>query len=800
MRQTQRFVVLPALLLLIAAGFLPGGGGASLLAAAEEEQVWPRWRGAASDGTAQSGDVFPERFGLRLRWKRELGSGYSAIAVAEGHAVTLFSDGVLDYVGALDAHTGEERWRTTIGPTFPGREGAVDGGCSTPAIDGGRVYALGPRGDLMALSLQDGSIVWRVNLADELGAPVPHWGFTSSPLVTAGRVIVVSGGDDQRIVTAFDSNSGKEVWAAGRDETGVNYQSAALLELDGRSQVVAASDTWLLGLDAQSGSVLWERAHGGQGFYARIVNPVQVDRNTLFFNHRPTEGTLLRLDEEEAAWTTPHLNRNYATPLHRDGTVFGYAGHILTAVDARDGSLRWQSRRPGNGWPILADGHLLVLTKEGTLHVAPASPDGWVESASIQMLERLVWTPPSFAYGMVYGRDSFGEIAAVEVVAGGSDAVAQTASPGAADSRFQRWLAELEQAENRGAAADRFLEENPQTPIIEGNHAHIVYVGEEEDVAARADMLLVREERPLTRVDLGDGRGLFHTSFELHPEARVSYQLVRDYARPGPDPRNPDKGRSFAMFGEVSRILMPEAPPVPPTSLPEGARIESFTLETEPLRVGGQQWGGEREIRVYLPPGYDDSERRYEAIYVHYGRSLAELTDFENGLGDRIGVLMQVTSSYEYARTQRGVHGRMVATQLVPEIDRRYRTIREPQGRIIAGADEGAYSSMEIGLRYPHLFGTVISQSLKAIGKGDRQLLDTVELLPGLPLTVHLDWGIYDPVDPRNGADGAAFNRRLAATLEQNGYTVTSREWNDGLNADALSHRLHRILAEEVDD
>jgi enterochelin esterase-like enzyme len=157
-------------------------------------------------------------------------------------------------------------------------------------------------------------------------------------------------------------------------------------------------------------------------------------------------------------------------------------------------------------------------------------------------------------------------------------------------------------------------------------------------------------------------------------------------------------------------------------------------------------------------------------------------------------VLMQTISAYEYARSQRGVHARMVAEQLVPEIDRRYRTQVSPGQRTVAGAGEGAYSSFEIGLRYPHLFGNVVSQSLEAIGKGDRQLLDTIELLPGQPLRIYLEWGNYDPVDPRNGADGAGFNRRLKRALETNGYDVTSREWNDGLDVHVLAFRLSGIL------
>ncbi len=57
---------------------------------------------------------------LELRWKRDLGSGYSGIAVAEGLLVTVFEAGERDVVAAFDPESGEERWRYDLAPEVPG--------------------------------------------------------------------------------------------------------------------------------------------------------------------------------------------------------------------------------------------------------------------------------------------------------------------------------------------------------------------------------------------------------------------------------------------------------------------------------------------------------------------------------------------------------------------------------------------------------------------------------------------------------------------------------------------------------
>lgn len=68
-------------------------------------------------------------------------------------------------------------------PTLHGQDGSFDGRIATPALAEGRMFGLGPRGQLFALEAATGREVWRVDLVAREGAVQPFYGFSASPLV-----------------------------------------------------------------------------------------------------------------------------------------------------------------------------------------------------------------------------------------------------------------------------------------------------------------------------------------------------------------------------------------------------------------------------------------------------------------------------------------------------------------------------------------------------------------------------------------------------------------------------------------
>ena len=72
-------------------------------------------------------------------------------------------------------------------------------------------------------------------------------------------------------------------------------------------------------------------------------------------------------------WQSPAIKNTYNIPALSDGNLFAYSTRILTCVDPKTGKPYWKTRKPGDGFLITIDGHLIINTKKGSLCVAKAN-------------------------------------------------------------------------------------------------------------------------------------------------------------------------------------------------------------------------------------------------------------------------------------------------------------------------------------------------------------------------------------------------------------------------------------------
>jgi hypothetical protein len=143
-------------------------------------------------------------------------------------------------------------------------------------------------------------------------------------------------------------------------------------------------------------------------------------------------------------------------------------------------------------------------------------------------------------------------------------------------------------------------------------------------------------------------------------------------------------------------------------------------------------------LYVYLPPGFDGSNR-YSTIYLlHYysGRAtfLVEPQDFEPRVIDRIDALFARTevevpraivvvadawTRYGGAQwinsTSTGPYMDYLCDEVVPFIDERYPTLADPAHRGVSGHSSGGYAAMVISMLRPDLFGGLVAQGSDAL-------------------------------------------------------------------------------------
>ncbi|OUW17813.1 MAG: hypothetical protein CBD18_03970 [Opitutales bacterium TMED158] len=505
---------------------------------------WPGWGGPAGNLVALDESVIPveQQFKLEVAWRVPLGSGYSCVSVSNGVAVTGFSDDAFNYVGAFDAGTGTRLWQYELGPVYKGHTGSHDGPIATPLIVGDRIFILDTFGTLFAIRLQDGQELWTRDLPVEFDAYVPHYGFGSSPAYVGEVLLVQTGGPDRKSVAGFDMATGKTLWSIGSGR--VEQQAPLVWEASGQRQLLAISNNRLWGIEPMSGKQLWQYEFTGtnQPIGSPTATLTPGSGNRLLFKDSSSASRLIELSEQggewsiEDLWTTPHLKNTYVPSIYYDGHFFGYNTRTLCCVEEETGDLVWRSRPPGDGFPILVDGHLVIITKQGKLSIAPATSRGYEESASMQLFDGLVWSPPSYADGSLYLR-SMTELARVDIQGSTGPSLAQAEELGIiADSRFGGFISSLDRFDDREAAIDDYMESQSEFPIIEDREmVHFVYRGTANDLAISTPIIGARFDHPMNRVA---GTDFYYYSTRLESDARVSYRFSKDFSQTIVDPLN----------------------------------------------------------------------------------------------------------------------------------------------------------------------------------------------------------------------------------------------------------------------
>jgi enterochelin esterase family protein len=169
--------------------------------------------------------------------------------------------------------------------------------------------------------------------------------------------------------------------------------------------------------------------------------------------------------------------------------------------------------------------------------------------------------------------------------------------------------------------------------------------------------------------------------------------------------------------------------------------------------------GSMRYLRIYTPPGYDDSKDRYPVLYLQHGGNCCEYAWMEQAraniimdnliaekkarpmiivmaLGARSGPsegLGPFPSQMEGAKGPAGKQtnydpGNLfeidLLTGIIPFIDHKFRTIADADHRGLSGLSQGGIQTVTIGLRHTETFHWLAPMSAGAESAGDDQFMD----------------------------------------------------------------------------
>ncbi len=374
--------------------------------------IWDQWRGPTRDGLV-TGSNWPTSLAedtLTPLWRVELDASYSGpIVSASAVFVTGTADKTNEVACALDRKTGKELWRTE----WPGAMSvpffAASNGSwirATPAFDGESLFVAGMRDVLVSLEATTGQEQWRVDFVNEFSTPPPAFGFVSSPLLDGDFIYVQAGAS----LVKLNKRTGKIVWRALKEEGGMMesaFSSPVIATLAGKRQLVVQSRQKLVGVDPESGDVLWERevpSFRGMNILTPVVFGDSVFTST--YQNKSWLFNVSKSDDEfqvEEAWNN-NAQGYMSTPVVVDGHAYLHLqNQRFTCINLTSGKRTWTSKPFGKYSSLVAQrDRILALDQKGELLLFKANPE------TFELLDRrTVSDQDTWAHVAVCGNEIF---------------------------------------------------------------------------------------------------------------------------------------------------------------------------------------------------------------------------------------------------------------------------------------------------------------------------------------------------------------------------------------------------------
>lgn len=345
-------------------------------------------------------------------------------------------------------------------------------------------------------------------------------------------------------------------------------------------------------------------------------------------------------------------------------------------------------------------------------------------------------------------------------------------------AQFRNFLNRVNSAPvaQRPAIVDSFMNTVPAFPFIEGeNVVYYIYRGSGNSVFVPGDANGWDQYAfPMTKVQ---GTNFWYRQEVFEADARLDYKFVLNGSAWILDPLNPRQ--VWGGFGPNSELAMPAYADPPEIAyypnIPHGT-LHDTTAYSAALN-------NSRLVRVYTPPSYETSPADsfpvvlfhdgLEYISLAYANNVLDYLIAEQRIQPLIGVFVPpVNRDDEYAFNQTGQFSAFIIDELMPAIDARYRTRRDPASRAMVGISFGGLISTQICYSHPEDFGLCGPYS-PAYWPKDKEVYNTLAAGPPKDLVFYVDWGTYE-------VDVMLDGRALRDILPAKGYEMAWNEWHEG--------------------
>jgi outer membrane protein assembly factor BamB len=433
---------------------------------------WPMWGGTPQRNMTSSLTNLPASWdiktGKNIKWKAELGTTSYGNPVVAGGKVFLGTNnenpknpeikGDKGILLCLRESDGKFLWQAVSDKLESGmsNDWPEQGVCSSPAVEGNRLYYVSNRGELVCLDTEgfsdgkndgpyqgeiyqgptDADIIWKLDMMKELGV-YQHNMANSSPIIWGDMLFLETsnGNDDSHekvpaplapSFIAVDRNSGKVIWKDNSPGDRIlhgQWSSPALGEVNGLAQVFfPGGDGWLYGFNARTGEKLWKfdlnpkdsvwpktRNDGiatpvfyeGKVFMATGQDPENGEGTGHMYSIDPAKSG--DITDSGRVWHYGKIRRSISTAAIADGLVYisDFSG-FLHCLDAKTGNPYWTFDMLAAVWgsPLVVDGKVYLGDEDGDVRVFRAGKE--LKKIAEMNMGGAVYSTPVPTNGVLY--------------------------------------------------------------------------------------------------------------------------------------------------------------------------------------------------------------------------------------------------------------------------------------------------------------------------------------------------------------------------------------------------------------
>jgi len=368
-----------------------------------------KWRGPNQNGYYPETGLLQEwpANGPEVLWQYDkLGEGYSSPAFGNERIYVSGMESQTGYVYALEQN-GKLIWKAPYGTEF---YESYPGSRATPVIDGDNLYILSGMGHLSCLSSNSGKVIWRKDIFKEFGGRNTEWGLAETLMVHGDMLICTPGGREHNII-ALNKISGDLIWTTKGLSQIPAYCSPLLIEIGGRNLLITHTKDDILGVDADTGKLLWNHDHTNR-YSVHPNTPLYHDGQVFCFSGYGKGGPMLKLNEDGSKitkmWFSESLNSRMGGAVYIDGYIFGSgdSNREWQCIDWKTGKLIYESKEIGNGVVIAAEGLLYFYSQRGELALVKPESSSFniISKTKISVGSGQHWAHPVINNGRLFVR------------------------------------------------------------------------------------------------------------------------------------------------------------------------------------------------------------------------------------------------------------------------------------------------------------------------------------------------------------------------------------------------------------